>query len=461
MVSRTAETSQRHQLRGRQPQLRERELGLTLMELLTVVAILTVIFGVSVAVYRKVGVTYSLPASASQTSSVVRAARNLSVSAGIPSKVFVNCQEDRHSIAAFGFKLVANWHFEDVEDEVEDGTLLSRDRAMLGGRRDKALVQGDVYVAPGKIGRGLYFGDGGAVAADHVPRFHSPVGVSLEAWVQFDPLDLNSDALYAVVSKPGSYELGVTGDGAVYMSLWGAEEAGGNADGEYFAHSEPGLVPFNRWTHLRGSYDGLELTIEVDGVAVEWFPAEYELVHPDEWPAPPSRIPGPDSYLSVSRADRVFMGTIDEVKVRIALEPRVFELPSGVFFLGDSQTIRFDSRGSLDPLHHREPVVIRLSSNLNDDESEDDSEGLTAVAQPAEDEATADGEVVDEEVGDPLAGLARFIEEEAARRAAEEEEAPEGEEVPEANPMESWKKMGNEAQDVLQIIVDLTGTIRG
>ena len=72
-------------------------------------------------------------------------------------------------------------------------------------------------------------------------------------------------------------------------------------------------------------------------------------------------VPRPevDAYLTISRPDRFFRGMIDEPKVRIALPPETYELGDGVEILGERQMIYFDTRGSLDPAHHVNAVVIR------------------------------------------------------------------------------------------------------
>ena len=67
-----------------------RERGLTLLELITVLAIIAVLLSAGVGIYRKVSATHVLPAAVSQVSTVIRSARNFSVSAGLPSRVYVH-----------------------------------------------------------------------------------------------------------------------------------------------------------------------------------------------------------------------------------------------------------------------------------------------------------------------------------------------------------------------------------
>ena len=66
------------------------DFGFTLIELLVVLSILTMVLGMSVSVFRSFGEGQSLEIAASQVSTAVRAARNWSVSTGMPSRVMVD-----------------------------------------------------------------------------------------------------------------------------------------------------------------------------------------------------------------------------------------------------------------------------------------------------------------------------------------------------------------------------------
>ena len=187
------------------------ERGFTLLELLTVLTIISALLALGIGVYRKAASAHILPAAASQVSSVVRAARNFSLSSGLPSRVFVDSVEN--CITAFGFELVAHWHFEDVpvvEDE-KTGSLLPvpPETELFGALREFGAVFGEVYPARGKVGMALEFSnDGAAMVAYNRPRLYSPYGFSLEAWVRFWPPPLPTDsvrsAMYCISAFTGS-----------------------------------------------------------------------------------------------------------------------------------------------------------------------------------------------------------------------------------------------------------------
>ncbi len=464
------------------PRVGVRQSGMTLIELLTVLAIVAALMGVSAAVYTNVRHSHALPAAGSQVSSVIRAARNWALTAGIPSKVFIEPQDvDLESnepgrITAFGYELVAAWHFEDVgsTDPSVESSPISLDTVLVGALNERATVHGECYPARGKIGSAIEFAnDGAAIVADHRPRYHSPTGFSLEAWVQFYQPDLTEsqsrsaqknkrgvwrdprrEERYAVISKHGSYEMGVLGDGAVYVLIGDLE----TEEEDYFAATRGGVVQNSEWAHLRVSYDSLSVTIEIDGSERESIPIGFEMVDPADYPGKPKTVPRSDGHLSISNPSSMFLGIIDQPKVRMAVEPRVYHLPAGIYFLQEKSIIRFDTRGSLDPLYHTQPVVVRVANfprpALRPDETT--STGMTAVVTPVNpDELQSLADPDSTEVGDPLAALAEYLKEHA-----EGEVKAEGTQARDAREDELQVEDAEGGQ-VQSVIVDLTGTIRG
>lgn len=461
------------------PRAQEPTAGFTLMELVVILAILGVIAGMSIGAYQEVARQNILPASASRISSIIRSARNFSVSSSLPSRVYVDTRDQR--VSAFGFELVASWSFEELEI-AEVGDELERGIEIMGAFREPAEAFGVIEVGDGKIGRGLVFLDEGAsLVAPRRPRYDSPRGFSLEAWIQFyqRPLDKGEgsrrdgsfndprrEEQYAILSRPGSWEFGVLGDGALYAVIGDADTP--SSDQTFVAATASGEVLGSRWSHVRASFDGLELILEVNGTERPWAPEGFERVDERDWPELPTEVPAGDFELMVSHPKRFFYGGIDEVKVRIALEPQTFDLPDEVRLLGKSRIIRFDSRGGLDPIHHSNPVVVRVGELGDDAAVEVETPGGTAVALPTpEEEEAAAREAADaraeEILGDPMAALARYLEEQqVAAEKASKEDPLEGDGSDLVGEGEADASATAEGMKRLhQIIVDLTGTIRG
>ncbi len=451
--------------------------GYTLLELLVVLGILIALCGISAAVYAKLRTSWLLPAAASQVASILRAARNYSLSSGLPSRVFLEPALGR--VTAFGYELVAGFHFEDVPsgggDDGPQG--IPEGTAIRGAFNERGTILGEVHAAPGHVGRGLDFVDrGAAVATPYRPSYFSPRGFSLEAWVLFDlpppPAkqkapkrskkgawsDPRRNDFYAVLALRGCYELGLLGDGSVYVV------AGDEEKEHCLAWTRAGEVVPRRWTHLRASFDGLRLEIEVDGISRWWCPRDYELIAEEDWPPLPAALvePDADSYLTVSRPDRIFRGFIDEPKVRVALPPRTYDLEAEIRLLGEATTIHFDSRGCLDPEHHNTLVTVRRADRRADGE-EAAPAGVTGTTGTATDSAPApapgarDSAAADErrEAADVLEAMAEYL---RKRNESENAEAAAASALP-----ASAAAAGAEAAArgrIEKIIVDPMGTIR-
>lgn len=349
--------------------------GFTLVELLVVIGIVSALLGLSVVAYQGFRTEHALPAAASRVGSIVRSARNYSVSEGVPSRVLVDVE--KQTVTAFGFRTVASWSFESLEyDPVDgaEGTPIPSGTVVPGAPNLRSVLQGLCAVVPGKIGRAVWFGDEGAsIAARHRPGFHSPLGFQLEAWVHFEGPELTDrereragsrrgewydprrEVPYAVISKRDSYEFGVLGDGAVYVLVGKAGDPNG-----FYAATRGGLVSTWRWVHLSVTLDGVDLTIEIDGIERGWIPVGFEKIDPQDWPFP-NAVPFADSDLTVSHPAAMFRGAIDQPTLRIPVDPQSYEMPSGVHLHGVTRKIYFDAQGGLEALHHSAPEEILLA----------------------------------------------------------------------------------------------------
>ena len=346
--------------------------GFTLIELLVVLSILTMVLGMSVSVFRSFGEGQSLEIAASQVSTAVRAARNWSVSTGMPSRVMVD--PDNRTVTAYGFSTVAAWDFESLSGEPANAPL-PQGLAVAGAFRQKAEVTGHVEAASGSVGSGiLCVNDGAALQAEWQPRYDVHRGFSVDAWVQFwqppwniedgiEPSggfsDPRREMRMAIMSLPGAFEVGLLGDGSVYLEIG---DPGGDIDAPFYrAQTESRRIIADRWSHVRAAFDGVDITIEVDGVAVDWYPEGFEWIVPEDWPPLPDVIARVDSDLYISHPARFFMGGLDQIVLRSATDPEVVELPDNVELLGAPQMIYLSGNGSLDSLEHDLPVVIHIA----------------------------------------------------------------------------------------------------
>ncbi len=399
--------------------------GITLIELLVVLSILSVILGMSVSVFRSFGDAQTLEVASSSVSSTVRAARNWSISSGMPSRILVD--PDLRKVTAFGFQLVGSWDFEDLAGESQ-GNALERGTTTSGAYRLEAEVVGRVEPCRGSIGVGAHFVDEGAsFRARNLPSFHGRNGVSIEAWVNFwkppwqvedgiEPTggfsDPRREMRLAVLGIPRSFEMGLLGDGAVYFEVGDPERA---IEGEFIrAQTEGAVVIPDRWVHLRATFDGVALVIEVDGVEFDWVPQGFELA--EQWPPLPSEVPVSDADLWISHPDRFFLGALDQLVLRVATEPNVTELPLDIELLGATSLIHLDSRGALDPLRHNEPVVIHIAE-VGDLVQLEAADG-TAVAKESfrdrmrreRQERQDRDDKIEKAFGDPIADLMHHLE---------------------------------------------------
>ncbi|OUU26125.1 MAG: hypothetical protein CBC13_00860 [Planctomycetia bacterium TMED53] len=453
--------------------------GVTLIELLVVLSILTMVLGMSVSVFRSFGEGQTLEVAASQVSTAVRAARNWSISTGMPSRVLVD--PDARKVTAYGFSTVAAWDFEDLSGETPQQPLPDN-LAVEGAFRQQARVTGHVEAGEGSVGTGLFcINDGAALQAEWLPRYDVHRGFSVEAWVQFwqppwnqedgiEPTggfsDPRRDMRMAIMSLPGSFEVGLLGDGAVYLEVGDPD---GDIDASFFrAQSESGRIFPDRWTHVRAAFDGVSIALEVDGVAVDWFPEGFEWIVEEDWPPFPQIIPRVDSDLYISHPARFFMGGIDQVVLRSATDPQVVELPIDIELLGPPQLIYLSGNGSLNPLEHDLPVVIHIAEV--GDLAEVEMIDGTAVAKESfrdqmkrkKKEREEEQAKVEEAFGSPIGDLMSYLED----WQSESEEEGEVEDVY-LLPLTPGQHFGIGEVDehkVLRlhnVVVDLTGAIRG
>lgn len=333
--------------------------GYTLAELLTVIAIVALLGGLSAGAYQVARRNYGLQGSAGRIQGVVRAARNAAITTGSPSQVIIDPVARR--VWTQAHERVGEWSFE--------GSTEGDAPAGLGGPRASFAGGG---LAPGRVGQGASFRKGGEVTCGQDPRFDLRTGLIIEAWVRHDNLPpvrdstkddrpqvrkarrgarraANGGSAAAILKKEGAYGLGMTQQGALEGFIGG-----------YAVRTEDSEVPAGRWVHVVLRYDGLTLSLEVDGVPRESLPLVAPGGAAGKEEKVPAAAPVTPSQLTISDARAPFPGEIDEVRLSGAAEPVEYTWPPDEHVPGWKKVIHFDRQGRLDAGWHQDPVRILL-----------------------------------------------------------------------------------------------------
>ena len=334
--------------------------GYTLIELLTVMAIIAMIGGLSAGAYQAAKRNYALAASAGKIQGILRAARNTSLSTG--SESFVVVDPVLRKVTAHAFERVGEWSFE----ESDEATGLSIDRSTVH----------DAAVVSGRIGKGLDFrAPGSYVDCGSEARFDLRTGVLVEAWVRhFAASAVKAPAkerkserviltaprarktsgklepALPVLRKAVAYSLAMTRSGALEGSI-----------GEWSVRTDDGVVAPERWVRITLRFEGGSIELTADGVPREAFPTEEQKLSAGAKKVERDTIPLSSAPVTISYLEQSFPGQIDEVKLSGTTEPLLYMWGGFEQVLGWKKVIHFDRFGHLDPRYHTEGVRMVLA----------------------------------------------------------------------------------------------------
>jgi len=352
--------------------------GYTLAELLTVIAIISLIGGLGAGAYQMARRNYALQASAGRIQGILRAARNSALTTGNPALVVVDPASRR--VAAQAFERVGEWSFEEGPAESGPAGISADAPAVISGG---GANRGGKSV-PGRVGRGLSFRSPGACfECGAEARFDLRTGILVEAWVrhseeqrvgrqtapggsprtaqragqrrgrvQLETSRENKSPPWVILKKDGAYALGMTSMGALEGSI-----------GAYRVRTDDGTVPPDRWVRIDMRFDGRRIELGVDGVPRETAPAlegGSSKAMDGATTALPASAPVTAAQLTISDPHLPFPGDIDEVRLSGATEPLEYVWPEHERVLGWKKVIHFDRRGHLDAAFHREPIRLVL-----------------------------------------------------------------------------------------------------
>lgn len=318
-------------LRARRPRSR----GLTLIELVLVMGLISVVVGIGLGAFSSIDP--GRRAAVGLVQNLVRTAHNTAVARRAPARVRIDPADG--TIVAEGMDVLGTWHFEGFGLEGGDGL----DGIVVGAD--------DLSDAEGYLGGCLDFSA-------------SPRGARLEVPVQDDPafepregfsLELSlrpsREGTGRVLSLGGVVELDVAAGGALQASFRRrrSDDLGRTTAGGWVrATTGGGALRPERWSRVAVHYDRRALRVVVDGVqlAVE---ASEEDVAP---------LAGP---LQIGGETGVFPGRVDELAIAVVTGEVESRLPETVRFRkATPRSIDFVAGGALDPSRHPGPVEIEL-----------------------------------------------------------------------------------------------------
>lgn len=315
-------TDTRHELRG-----------LTLLELLMVMTIIGLVFGLGVRAFS--GMDLGRGADAELLRGALRATRAAALAERHPASLAVTTDPDtlRESLVVRRMQTLGTWHFERNDGRgTEDLTA-----APLGGARQ---------IDDGHIGRGLgFFGAGrearAVIALDSLPTYDVREGFSLELFVRLE--GSSGGTILRLGTHPAIAGL-ETGEGGSlrgwvapsYADATGRELVGGRVDLDL----PPGTLIMDRWTRVVLSYDRVLVRLVIDDFLAGVTAADGPL-------APL------EGGLVLGGAPVPFEGSLDTLVVRAVVASNPLPMSSTLTWPeGAPRRVLFDADGSLDTLLH-------------------------------------------------------------------------------------------------------------
>jgi prepilin-type N-terminal cleavage/methylation domain-containing protein len=312
------------------------EAGFTVLELLAVMAVLSIIMGLSVASLNRMGKGPALEVAERQVRMALMRVRTASrEQAALGDVLFV--PGDAPSIRISQTRDAGSWHFDEDKSR------------QLGGRNNFAVIKGGAIEEGGTVRRCVTVGAGDTVVCDTVAGYDPVRGFDISLDVRME-----SDARGGVVCAFGdtfSLELSDVGGASATLTLEGSSEA------TTLASEKELLVP-GTWCRLRLTFDGFEVHLYVHGV----LEASKSVVSENE--PGPRRVESPDKQARLTFGSKTFSGSLDEISYRTVEDEEIHLLADGHegldFALQSPLRVRFDAQGRLDPRLHQEEVLVKV-----------------------------------------------------------------------------------------------------
>lgn len=312
----------------------DRRRGLTLIELLFVMGLLAVLFGIGLGVFGSLRVGRSAARSTLETT--LRAANNWAIARNAPANVRIDAKTS--TMRAEGMSVIGTWRFEEMPVR---GAF-----DFVGNQVGTCNIDEDGFRGSALSFVGTPSGTRVKVPVHKDPAFSLSNGFSISVVVR-----RGVESGGQVFDLGGVLDLQVTERGAVTSSFMTAvvDDFEGERDaGRARLGTEDGIVGVGTWSRIAVHYDGAAFSIVVDGL--EQARMEQEGI-----------VKAVESDLVFGGSGTPFPGAIDDFVISAIDGEQQFVLPEEALFAAKTpKLIRFQAGGGLDRRVHREPVQVGL-----------------------------------------------------------------------------------------------------
>lgn len=392
--------------------------GVTIIELLVTLAIMTVLMTISMGVLSRFGKKDALEATTAGVRALLRRARNAAQEERWGTLVEVDAA--RSELRAQTRSTITQFRFDAAPVGAPPATAGDGAPAAtfdLAGALSYVLTVDGGELVQGRQGQGLLFERPGAWASiEDRPALSPAEGIFVEVSLYLGDLtdtlraragDGPSEAqrqrahlageppraptpriaewarrsadappVYHVARKGKAWSIAVLADHSLEVALTGPHPEGGG-DVTFVSRTKPDTVRPFRWYRVALAFDGARCRVVVDGI-----PRVHLPVAPND--VLPARLVRDLAPLTLSDPDPEagFFGVLDELKVAAILDAQRLEVPRDVLLVAPEEAVGFDLLGQLDTGRHAEPIVIYLT---------DDEKAYAIVDPPASGSGSGSG----------------------------------------------------------------------
>ncbi|MBK7875687.1 MAG: prepilin-type N-terminal cleavage/methylation domain-containing protein [Planctomycetes bacterium] len=310
--------------------------GFTLVELLLVIGILALVFGLGFGAILRLDFGEQVALAEVQTT--LRSARNFAVAQRSPARATFD--RATGTMRASGLATIGTWRF---ESDALDGAF-----GIAGVHTGGKLVDG------GFRGKGLSFAGEPPRSRVELPLQQDPACVLRDGFritLAIRPADGEQEGGGTLLAFGESIGVETSSDGSI--QAWFApeivEDKGGTMrGGKITLKTDANVLRAGRWSELAIAYDRATFVVEVDRVACAARREDAPV-----WKA--------EGALALSPANEPWPGTLDDLVVACVHAGDELRLPSKVSFAASTPAeVRFAAGGGLDRDAHEGPVAIAL-----------------------------------------------------------------------------------------------------